>query len=92
MDRRLPGILLFGLLLTACGEAGAPASPAVSSGSPVAGPADNSPAGPPSSAAPAATELAAFERIELTDVRTGDHFNLGGFQGKQVIIEGMATW
>ncbi|GAC1328209.1 MAG: hypothetical protein NVSMB17_03370 [Candidatus Dormibacteria bacterium] len=92
MKRRWPGIILPALLLTACGEAAGPASPAAPP-SAAAAPTDSPVAGPPASTAPSATtDLAAFERIELTDVRTGEHFNLGGFQGKQVIIEGMATW
>jgi hypothetical protein len=31
-------------------------------------------------------------RFELTDVRTGERFTLGGFTGKTVIVQGMAVW
>lgn len=33
-----------------------------------------------------------WQDIELTDVTTGDTFTLGGFEGKSVFVEPMATW
>jgi hypothetical protein len=35
---------------------------------------------------------ARYLTIDLTDVRTGERFTLGGFGGKTVIVEGMAVW
>lgn len=39
-----------------------------------------------------AQERPAWQSLELTDVRTGDVFTLGGFEGKTVLVEPMATW
>jgi uncharacterized lipoprotein YajG len=49
---------------------------------------------PPSTAAPTsgAATPAAFLAMQLTDVRTGERFTLGGSSGKVVIVEGMAVW
>ena len=46
-----------------------------------------------STGAPAATAArAAFLSHVFTDVRDGKTFTLGGFQGKQVLVIGMAVW
>ena len=34
----------------------------------------------------------AWQSLELTDARTGETFTLGGFEGKAVFVEPMATW
>ena len=34
----------------------------------------------------------AWQSLELTDARTGETFTLGGFEGKTVFVEPMATW
>ncbi len=34
----------------------------------------------------------AWQSLELTDARTGETFTLGGFEGKPVFVEPMATW
>jgi len=48
----------------------------------------------PSTAAPTsgAATPASFLAMQLTDVRTGERFTLGGSSGKVVIVEGMAVW
>jgi hypothetical protein len=46
----------------------------------------------PATAATATVATAPVLRIALTDVRTGEHFTLGGLTGKTVIVEGMAVW
>ncbi|MGI8609799.1 MAG: hypothetical protein ACR2MY_11315 [Candidatus Dormibacteria bacterium] len=89
MDRRWIPAVMGMVALAACGQGAAVESPAPSPVS--SAPATAGPAGPPADAATQAP-LAPFQRIELTDVRTGEHFNLGGLQGKQLIVEGMATW
>ena len=40
----------------------------------------------------AQTERPAWQSLELTDARTGETFTLGGFEGKTVFVEPMATW
>lgn len=88
-------LVAVGSLLVACGGA----SPAATS------PAANSPGAVPATAALAtaspgtATGAArtgaprpAFLTIPLTDVRTGERFTLGGFEGKVVIGIAMAVW
>lgn len=45
-----------------------------------------------SGAAPSQPSTAPVLAIQLTDVRTGERFTLGGFPGKTVIVEGMAVW
>lgn len=91
--RPLPRVALSALALWLAGCGGAavapasPAAPAVAA-TPIPQASATGAAPESSPAVPSDTLLAA----DLTDVRTGDHFNLGGFQGKQVIIEGMATW
>jgi len=51
---------------------------------------------PPSTAAPdsgaATPKSQLFLAMQLTDVRTGERFTLGGSSGKVVIVEGMAVW
>ena len=37
-------------------------------------------------------ERPAWQSLELTDVATGETFTLGGFEGKTVYVEPMATW
>ena len=39
-----------------------------------------------------AQERPAWQSIELTDAVTGETFTLGGFEGKSVYVEPMATW
>ena len=82
--------LASGLLLAGCGASGGRPTPVATD----AGPATATPVAAPTATAKADTSAPADELLaaQLTDVRTGEHFNLGGFQGKQVIVEGMATW
>ncbi|CAN5811410.1 hypothetical protein BH24DEI2_BH24DEI2_15340 [soil metagenome] len=40
----------------------------------------------------AQSERPAWQNLELTDVATGETFTLGGFEGKTVYVEPMATW
>jgi hypothetical protein len=40
----------------------------------------------------AATATSPILRTELTDVRSGSRFTLGGFAGKTVLVLGMAVW
>ena len=40
----------------------------------------------------AQSERPAWQNLELTDAATGGTFTLGGFEGKTVYVEPMATW
>lgn len=67
--------------------------------SPGPGLADPAPSGTPpvaSSTAPVAASpsasLARHLTFELTDVRSGERFTLGGFAGKVVLVQAMAVW
>ncbi len=40
----------------------------------------------------AQAERPTWQGLELTDARTGEVFTLGGFEGKTVFVEPMATW
>ncbi len=40
----------------------------------------------------AQSERPAWQNLELTDAATGETFTLGGFEGKTVYVEPMATW
>lgn len=40
----------------------------------------------------AQSERPAWQNLELTNVATGETFTLGGFEGKTVYVEPMATW
>ena len=85
-------------MLSAAAVAGiacaAPATPAATSAAPsptaaavVSATAASTPA--PTSAASATSPIL---RAELTDVRSGSRFTLGGFAGKTVLVLGMAVW
>lgn len=91
------------VLATGCGvPAGSGSVPLASDGPAVAPPSGTShPAsttaagatgtgGPASTTAPA--PKAAFLSHVFTDVRDGKTFTLGGFEGKQVLVIGMAVW
>jgi len=101
---RVFAVVLSCLLAAACGTpAGSGSVPPASNG-----PAAASPSGTPQpasrtaagatgtpGAAPAATGTAAraaFLSHVFTDVRDGKQFTLGDFQGKQVLVLGMAVW
>lgn len=87
-------LVVVGAFLMSCGGAAQapvppPASaPAKASLVPTAGT-----PGPTATTAPA-TQAArpAFLGIRLTDVRSGEQFTLGGFQGKVVLGIAMAVW
>ncbi len=94
---RVFACVLSVVLAAACGV------PAGSGGVPLASdaPAAASPADTPQAAsrtasgAPAAAVTAAraaFLSHVFTDVRDGKQFRLGEFQGKQVLVLGMAVW
>lgn len=102
--RRLLSCLLTGLLSASCGvPAGSGSVPLASDGAAASAPSGNpQPAnrtvegatGTPG-ASPAATGTAAraaFLSHVFTDVRDGKQFTLGDFQGKQVLVLGMAVW
>lgn len=44
------------------------------------------------SEAPMGAELAAWQQVALTDVRSGERFTLADFAGKRIFVETMATW
>lgn len=80
------------VLIIAC-ACGGPAT------APSATPTTSLPAATATNAVPSATPTnvaaatpAPILRFELTDVRTGERFTLGGFAGKTVIVQGMAVW
>lgn len=75
------------LLVAGCSTYGGPAIRTVAS--PTAAP-PTTPAVTAAVGSPAAQ--ARYLTIDLTDVRTGERFTLGGFGGKTVIVEGMAVW
>lgn len=98
---RVFAVVLSFVLAAGCGV------PAGSGGVPFAGdgPAASVPAGTPQPARSTATGApggvpatagtaarAAFLSHVFTDVRDGKRFQLGDFQGKQVLVIGMAVW
>ena len=90
---RLTLVIAVALVAVGCGGSTAPpatgASPSRSAVSVTLVPT----AAPPTSVATATTAVTSpVLRIELTDVRTGERFTLGGFTGKTVIVQGMAVW
>jgi len=64
--------------------------PAAASPSGTPQPASRTPSGAPATAGAAAK--VAFLSHVFTDVRDGKQFTLGDFQGKQVLVLGMAVW
>ncbi|HET8985956.1 MAG TPA: hypothetical protein VFN03_09375 [Trueperaceae bacterium] len=48
--------------------------------------------GGPGATAPGGTGHPAWLDLPLTDVATGETFTLGGFEGRTVYVEAMATW
>lgn len=91
---RGPALAIVAILTFACSSpAVAPTAPATSAPTVAA----TGPAGTPSpgaASAPATAQAArpAFLTTQLTDVRTGERFTLGGFQGKVVLGIAMAVW
>ena len=71
-----------------------PATPAATSAVPsptVAAAVSGTPASTPAPTA-VASATSPILRAELTDVRSGSRFTLGGFAGKTVLVLGMAVW
>lgn len=89
---RALALVVVGVLIASCGGA---ATPSVATGTAAARPSPVPTAGATAvPATPAATQAArpAFLSIRLNDVRTGEQFTLGGFQGKVVLGIAMAVW
>lgn len=55
-------------------------------------PASRTASGTPAASTPGTGARAAFLSHTFTDVRDGKQFTLGDFQGKQVLVLGMAVW
>ena len=100
---RIAGVIRFAVcILTAvlaagcgvpAGSGGVPLAsdrPAAASPSGTPQPASRTPSGAPATAGAAAK--VAFLSHVFTDVRDGKQFTLGDFQGKQVLVLGMAVW
>jgi len=78
---------------TPAGSGGVPLAsdlPAAASPAGATQAASRTPSGAPGTAGTAAR--AAFLSHVFTDVRDGKQFKLGDFQGKQVLVLGMAVW
>lgn len=94
---RALALTVVGSFLVACAGPAAAPSPtatiaAVRTATPAA-PATQAPAAPAATLDPKAqASRPAFLTIALTDVRTGERFTLGGFQGKVVLGIAMAVW
>lgn len=95
--RTLAVITLVALVIASCGpsQGGAPAVATSSpiTASPTAAPtATTTPVAAATSAPSPAAAKPAFLLARLTDVRTGESFTLGQFEGKVLIVQGMAVW
>lgn len=73
----------------ACAGPAAPAATTAPSPTVAAVPTTAIPTSTPVTTAGATSPLL---RFELTDVRNGSRFTLGGFRGKTVLVLGMAVW
>ncbi len=104
MKSTLPRMLIVGLVtaiaLTACGGS-APAPAAPQSGGGVPAPTSEKPVKPAEVATAESAEAVsgdtvskspAWLDIQLTDVNSGESFQLSGFKGQIVLVEGMAVW
>jgi hypothetical protein len=90
-------VAMVGALLVACG--GSASAPPAATAAATTAPATAAIAATPAPAATGTTDpkaqavaRPAFLTIPLTDVRTGERFTLGGFEGKVVMGIAMAVW
>lgn len=95
--RTLAVITLGAILVRSCAPSQGGGPPAATSspiaGSPTAAPKPTTtPVAAATSAPSPAAAKPAFLLARLTDVRTGEGFTLGQFEGKVVIVQGMAVW
>ena len=80
--RALTLAVLLSFVATACGGSGTPTATARRATAP-----------PAAATAPAPTAVRpVFLTTQLTDVRTGAPFTIGGFPGKVVLVIAMAVW
>lgn len=85
-------VVTFCVAVVVSAGCGRPATPAASTTfSPTPAAASATTTATPTSTA-AASAASPILRAELTDVRTGSRFTLGGFAGKTVLVLGMAVW
>jgi len=95
--RPLIAVSLVGsVVLAACGAPGSgqvtPRSDGTVAPSPAKSPTASGTAPSATGTAAATAARPAFLSYAFTDVRDGKQFRLGDFQGKQVLVLGMAVW
>lgn len=89
--RALVAAVLLSFVVSACGGTGTPRSTLRPGTAPPAG-APTATAGPAAASGAPAAARPVFLTTQLTDVRSGAPFTIGGFPGKVVLVIAMAVW
>lgn len=87
--RTLATLVALSLIVAACGGAGGSQTRSATARPPTAATTAGAPA---ATTANAGADKPVFLTTQLTDVRTGEQFAIGGFPGKVVLVIAMAVW